>query len=357
MTRSSRGKGASGVFLTAAALLLVLLIFLAFKSSDTWRIYRAEEATTPVPTATVHSVNVTHDPSVVTATPAPTAVYMASGSAGDGVKQLQNALKELGFYTGEVDGQFGRGTRDAVELFQSQHGLQADGIVGEKTWEMILSGNAHRVEITPTPAATDTLSGDMPLLVNRQRGLSADFQPADLVTIKDVAPEGVFLYKKEGLQGVRTAGEALIRMVQAAQNEGITPWQISESYRTYADQQRIFENRVSQYLKENEGASRERAVSATRQTVADPGQSEHHTGLAFDLTVPGAYFSDTAQYAWLARNCWDYGFIMRYTDEKEDITGFMGEEWHVRYVGVEHSLKMRDMDMCLEEYVAYLQKN
>ena len=76
--------------------------------------------------------------------------------------------------------------------------------------------------------------------------------------------------------------------------------------------------------------------------------------MAFDLNVPGYYFSDTAQYLWILENCWDYGFVLRYTDEKQDITGFMGEEWHVRYVGVEHSKNMQLLDMCLEEYIDYL---
>ena len=70
--------------------------------------------------------------------------------------------------------------------------------------------------------------------------------------------------------------------------------------------------------------------------------------------MPGEYFADTAQYLWLNAHCWDYGFIMRYTDDKQDITGITGEEWHVRYVGVEHSQKMQELGYCLEEYVEYL---
>ena len=86
------------------------------------------------------------------------------------------------------------------------------------------------------------------------------------------------------------------------------------------------------------------------------GCSEHHTGLAFDMTVPGtSAFVGTKQCTWLHANCWDYGFIIRYTDDKQDITGFMGEEWHIRYVGKEHSLNMKDSGLCLEEYLQYVQ--
>ena len=352
MRKNGRAGGAMLMFLLLAALLIVLALLFGMRALNTWSEYEYEAQVTPVPTATVMAMSVTRDPSLVTATPAPTALYMASGSEGEGVRELQEILLSLGYYTGQVDGQFGSGTRDAVKIFQAQHDLEPDGIVGQMTWDKLHSGDAHRIEITPTPPATDTLSASVPMLVNRQHPIPEGFYPLDLVRIEDVAPEGLFIYKQRNLMAVREATEALIRMVQDATAQGISPWQISESYRTYEDQKDIFDNYVSNFMKD--GFSRDNAVSATRQTVADPGQSEHHTGLAFDLTVPGEFFSDTAQYAWLATYCWDYGFIMRYTDEKQDITGFLGEEWHVRYVGIEHSKKMQRMDMCLEEYLEYL---
>ena len=87
--------------------------------------------------------------------------------------------------------------------------------------------------------------------------------------------------------------------------------------------------------------------------MADPGTSEHHSGLAFDLnaTDTDEAFAYTAQYAWLYNHCWEYGFIIRYTDEKEDITGFLGEEWHYRYVGKAHAQKIHELNICLEEYL------
>ena len=88
--------------------------------------------------------------------------------------------------------------------------------------------------------------------------------------------------------------------------------------------------------------------------MADPGTSEHHTGLAFDITVAGTIFKGTKQQIWLHKNCWDYGFIVRYQDGKEDVTGFIAEDWHIRYVGVEHATAMRDQNLSLEEYLAKL---
>lgn len=144
-----------------------------------------------------------------------------------------------------------------------------------------------------------------------------------------------------------------MELLEAAHADGLTVWQFSEAYRTYSRQEEIFNKSVKQFM-ENNNLSKSKAISATRQTVADPGTSEHHTGLSFDVTVPGRYFSDTAQYLWMKKHCWEYGFILRYTDEKEDITGFLGEEWHYRYVGREHAMRMYELDMCLEEYLEYL---
>lgn len=349
-----RARRSPYLFIVLVSVLLIALVFLGVRALNTWDLYEKEAAVTPTPSPTVRSVSVTPNPFLVTYTPAPspTPSYLSNGSQGEMVTQLQARLQALGFYTGKVDGQFGSGTRQAVEAFQRQHGLEADGIAGSKTLTLLYSDQAQQMVATPTPATSDTLAGNQPLLVNASHTLPADFVPANLVRVKDIAGE-TLLYADAGIQGVREAAEALVTMVQAAQQEGITPWKLREGYRTIKEQQTIFNNKVESYRTERD-MSRAQAVSATRQTVADPGASEHHTGLAFDLNVPDAFFGDTAQYVWLSKNCWDYGFIMRYTDDKQDITGILGEEWHVRYVGVEHSKEMRELGYCLEEYIEFL---
>lgn len=354
---ASRGRSPF-LFIALAAVLLLALLFTSMRAMNAWNEYDREAAVTPVPTPTVRPVLVTQDPARITPVPTPTIVptpaALRSGSAGEEVTRMQQKLKELGFYSGSVDGQFGNGTQQAVKLFQRQHGLEADGIAGPKTLEMLYSGNAHPIEITPTPKKPDTLAGDIPLLVNKEHPVGKDYEPADLVRVKDVLGN-IMTYADEKDRGVREAVEALGEMIRAAQADGITPWKLRTAYRSYASQQSIFNRQVEEYISERQ-LSRSQAVSATRLTVADPGCSEHHTGLAFDLNVPGETFGDTAQYVWLQKHCWEYGFIMRYTDEKQDITGFMGEEWHVRYVGKAHSIPMRDNGMCLEEYVEFLKK-
>ena len=84
--------------------------------------------------------------------------------------------------------------------------------------------------------------------------------------------------------------------------------------------------------------------------MALPGSSEHHLGLAVDLLGDDAI-------AWLQAHCWDYGFILRYTEEKQAITGIVDEPWHFRYVGTEVSLDMKDSGLCLEEYLGAAASN
>lgn len=294
---------------------------------------------------------------VPTPTPSATPAMLSSGSSGDEVKALQSRLQQLGFYSGVLDGDYGKGTRAAVKLFQAQHGLDDDGIAGQKTLEMLYSNDAQPMLVTPTPAAVQVLAGSQPLLVNRQHPVTSDFAPADLVNLSEYCDSSLVKIKYDGTQGVREAADALLRMLEAAKADGITNWQVSAAYRSYADQQRIFDNKVKSFQNNNPDWSLSRCRSAASVTVAAPGASEHHTGLAFDMTVPNtSMFLGTKQCTWLHQHCWEYGFILRYTDEKQQITGFAGEAWHIRYVGTEHSLAMQQSGQCLEEYLGEVQQ-
>ncbi len=93
--------------------------------------------------------------------------------------------------------------------------------------------------------------------------------------------------------------------------------------------------------------------------VALPGHSEHHTGLAVDFSLylsdgTSADFTGDGEYAWITAHCADYGLIVRYTQDKEPLTGIAAEPWHFRYVGVPHAQKITEMQFCLEEYMDYL---
>lgn len=248
-----------------------------------------------------------------------------------------------------MDGDFGGGTQEAVRLFQSQNGLDVDGVSGGATLAAVFASDAPTVSVTPTP---DPAS--LPILVNKDHPITADYQPQDLVNLRNVLPSSLVYVKGSDIQGNREAATALQTMFEAAKEDGITGWQISAGYRSYNYQQQLFQDKVDEYIAQ--GKSKADAVAATKLTVADPGTSEHHTGLAFDITVANTIFKGTKQQIWLSKHCWDYGFIIRYQEGKEKITGFVAECWHIRYVGVQHSTVMRDHDWCLEEYIEEMTK-
>ncbi len=281
---------------------------------------------------------------------APAYSLLKSGSSGEEVKALQNRLHELGYDPGEIDGIYGAGTKTAVKSFQKLNGLEADGMAGRETQKILFSDSAIPAPLPAEPV--DVISGDLPCLVNKEHPVQEDFVPADLVYLKDVCPSDLVRIKYDSIQGVSAAAEALVAMLEAAKNEGIKKWQVSAGYRSYVNQENLLNNKIESYLKKNSGWSRSRARSAALKTVAEPGASEHHLGLAFDVNVPGASsFASTKQCKWLHAHCWEYGFIIRYQKGKESITGFTAEAWHIRYVGTEHSLIMRDLNLCLEEYL------
>ena len=136
--------------------------------------------------------------------------------------------------------------------------------------------------------------------------------------------------------------DALVKMLEDCNAAGIE-YIFNSGYRSLSEQTLILETRTKEHMKNFDldyDAAREKAL----QTVAIPGTSEHHLGLAVDLLGAEAI-------AWLTEHCWDYGFIVRYTEEKEPITGIIDEPWHFRYVGKEISLDMKDSGLCLEEYL------
>ena len=129
-------------------------------------------------------------------------------------------------------------------------------------------------------------------------------------------------------------------MREAAVKEGLNIW-ISSGYRSYWDQNYIYNNYVS----------RDGQAAADRYS-ARAGHSEHQTGLAFDLNSIDDSFTYTEEGKWTKDHCYNYGLILRYPQGKESITGYMHESWHFRYVGVELATKLYNNGdwITLEEY-------
>lgn len=300
-----------------------------------------------IPATPTPGADVTPSPAqAVTPSPQPTATparVLKKGMTGESVRQMQEALISLGYLDDAADGSFGQKTYDALVMFQAVNSLSADGIAGQQTLGTLYGGSA-----LPASAAPEM---DYLLLVNRENKLDKSYMPTDLVSIESVIPSDVVKVKYSGTKANRTAVEALGRMLEDAAAQGIGDWQISSAYRGYADQQKLVDNSVANYQKNNPSWSKERCLSATYQTVAPAGTSEHQTGLAFDMTVPGVSFTGTKQQKWLHEHCYEYGFVVRFTEDKQAITGFLAESWHIRYVGTQVAQVMTYNNWCLEEYI------
>lgn len=135
------------------------------------------------------------------------------------------------------------------------------------------------------------------------------------------------------------ASGPLWEMIAAAKKDGIKLWMTS-GYRSYYDQQYIYNGYVKRDGQEMADTYSARA-----------GHSEHQTGLAYDLNDLPLDFGDTPEGQWVAENCHKYGFILRYPKGKEDITGYMYEPWHIRYLGVEKATEVYESGLCLEEFL------
>ncbi len=132
--------------------------------------------------------------------------------------------------------------------------------------------------------------------------------------------------------------DAFTQMQSAASAEGLYLF-VKSGYRSYYDQRYIY----------NGYAQRDGTDAADRYS-ARAGHSEHQSGMAIDVNSTMNSFADTAEGIWLKNNCHKYGFIIRYPEDKEHITGYMYEPWHIRYVGVELAYAVTNSGLCLEEY-------
>lgn len=144
----------------------------------------------------------------------------------------------------------------------------------------------------------------------------------------------------------------------AAKADGYT-LQVISGYRTFARSAVLLENEVQAQMKYN-GYSREKAEQVAATRVAPPGTSEHNTGLAVDILSGDYYnhhsqieesFEYDAEAAWMKAHCAEYGFILRYPKDKQDVTGIIFEPWHFRYVGVEIATYIMENGLTLEEYL------
>lgn len=191
---------------------------------------------------------------------------------------------------------------------------------------------------TSTPESAFQQLGDWRLvLVNSEVPLPDDFQMTP--TLFDTITVNSKMYPE------------LTALINAAYSDEINLW-IASGYRSVEEQESVLDRAVQRRMAD--GMTYEKAYEDARITIQAPGYSEHHTGLAVDFNDVEDDFRETEAYTWLQEHAAEYGFVERYPKGKESITGIDYEPWHYRYVGKEHAQRMNELNMCLEEYVAFL---
>ena len=193
----------------------------------------------------------------------------------------------------------------------------------------------------PTPAGpvlpeVDLSSWEL-MLVNKEHPLDETYAPPEVITLSD----------SQCPVDSRIA-DALTRFSEDAKAQGLSVY-LSSGYRSYSEQSANLQRKL------DEGYPYETAITI----VAEPGTSEHQTGLCCDITDVYYALKDpdvlelTDTYKWMSQHCQEYGFIVRYPQGKSELTGgIIYEPWHFRYVGVEAATYIMENGLCLEEFVA-----
>ncbi len=184
---------------------------------------------------------------------------------------------------------------------------------------------------------------DILVLVNKERNLPSDYIPSDLV-VPNIKFSFDEVIDKRHLR--KEAAQALEQMFEKAENSNIILYGVS-GYRSYKTQKYLFDNKVNKV-----------GEYEANLLVARPGQSEHQTGLAIDISSKSANFSliedfgQTVEGQWVNENAHRFGFIIRYKEDTTHITGYSFEPWHIRYVGIDMAEDIFEKNLTLEEYLS-----
>lgn len=199
------------------------------------------------------------------------------------------------------------------------------------------------INATPAPTATaltaDELNagdGWMQLLVNSSNVIPDGYAPTELTELSNGQSVDKRIYP------------SLQSMFDDARAQGVYPV-VSSGYRTAKQQQSEMDDKIQEYIDDGKSEDEARALAATY--VAQVGYSEHEAGLAIDIVAKANKSDDDTVWAWMKEHCAEYGFILRYPEGKEGVTGMSYEPWHFRYVGVEAAQKIMGAGITLEEYL------
>lgn len=224
-------------------------------------------------------------------------------------------------------------------------------IIGESQQQNTAGKNTYITDISEYKQYIDPENPEEYLiLISTESPLDKDYVPEDLTDI-------IFTRNDRKKQKMRKyaamALEALLKEAAAAGFDDIT---VTSGYRDYAYQEYLFKQEIEVFRP----TLGDQAEIEAAKHVAIPGTSEHQGGLCIDMhNLPAANqsFANTEAYKWLYSNCAKFGFILRFPNGKEDITGIIFEPWHYRYVGKTHAMKIMSQGLCLEEYLELLKQN
>ena len=191
---------------------------------------------------------------------------------------------------------------------------------------------------------TKSLADELGIVENDYRLILANVDNS----IGDYLPELVEI--ENGRKFDVRGAEALKSFIGAARAEGLNVF-LSSTFRGKYSQKMLYDRKVEQYGEEE-----------AKTIVLPPGTSEHQTGLAADITDVYYEFKtkdieNTETFKWLNAHCQEYGFILRYPKDKEDITKVIYEPWHFRYVGIEMAKYIKEHNLCLEEFLGLLKNS
>ncbi|MGE7824164.1 M15 family metallopeptidase [Paenibacillus sp. NPDC093718] len=176
------------------------------------------------------------------------------------------------------------------------------------------------------------------VLVNKDHPLDPQAVPKDIVTLfenNDLMHGYVVLDNTIRLS--RSVAEKFGDMIEAAGEDGVNHFMISSGYRDEGEQEELYREKGSDY-------------------ALPPGYSEHNLGLSMDIGSTQQSIDRSPEGKWLKEHAWAHGFILRYPQDKTEITGIQYEPWHFRYVGQPHSMIMKELNLTLEEYLDYLKE-
>ena len=236
---------------------------------------------------------------------------------------------------------------DAVQQAENNE----NAVQAPKDGETLLKEDIETNFTTITASTTDIKKGNL-ILINGTHPYDFETLPKSFVAEEGVpipdSTDASYWVKSNRELLTPSALSAIDRLLtDFAKETGNTDVMILDTNRSFEEQDRILKDKIY-LLGEEQG----------RKIAAQPGHSEHHSCLALDLTLfNGSVYDEydgTGVYQWITDNCYKYGYIVRYTENKEDVTGIISEPWHLRYVGKAHAYYMKASGLCLEEYIELL---